>query len=425
VIDADVPIAHWQLDDAVSGGPPVTVMSEDFESPVSFTRIGSGRVRSSRTEALSGNRSAYKTSNNDPNGAWPALPTPVSGSFTFDVWVFRPRGYPGGSVDRLGLEDATFGGYTFYSDHNSNRLRIDRRDGGSATSLGASVAFDPPEDEWYRLRLVRSGDGLAVSAFDQTGALLATTTAVDATYTTFDRWVVRGGHDYYVDDLTITQDPAPPTVVDRIGTQDGVTVGGVVAQVGSLLGGLPGTPAAFDLDGTGGVAIGDNAAINTTTRAERTVELWFQPDATAGRQVLFEEGGTVNGLSLYLDGSTLYGRAWGDGGGWSNPLQVSTAAGAISGGTTYHAAVVLDAVTGQHLELYLDGVLVGTSTKSDANDWPAHSDDGAVGMVNGSTQFHDGNSSVLSGFDGTIDEVVVFNAALDGTRIEIHHATGR
>ena len=72
-----------------------------------------------------------------------------------------------------------------------------------------------------------------------------------------------------------------------------------------------------------------------------------------------------------------------------------------------------------------DGVLVGTSTKSDANDWPAHSDDGAVGRVNGSTQFHDGNSSVLSGFDGTIDEVVVFNAALDGTRIEIHHATGR
>ena len=85
MIDADVPIAHWQLDDAVSGGSPVTVMSEDFESPVSFTRIGSGRVRSSRTEALSGNRSAYKTSNNDPNGAWPALPTPVSGSFTFDV----------------------------------------------------------------------------------------------------------------------------------------------------------------------------------------------------------------------------------------------------------------------------------------------------------------------------------------------------
>lgn len=426
VVDADGPVAHWQLDDVGTGGGSVTIVSESFEGANAFTQFGSGQVAASTAQARTGATSAHKTSNNDPNGAWSALPTTVTGSFTFDVWVYRPSSYSGGAVDRLGLEDATFGGYTFYADHSSNRLRIDRRTNGNATGLGSTVAFDPPEDEWYRLSLVRSGTGLSVSAFDGSGTLLATTSAVDGTYTTFDRWVVRGGHDYFVDDLTITQDAGPPAAaVDRVGTIDGTISGSVTSGTPTLLSNVPGTPSAFDFDGTGAVRIGDDPAINTSDRAERTVELWFEPDVTAGRQVLFEEGGGVNGLSLYLDGTTLYGRAWGQTLGWSNALEVATAVGAIQAGTTYHAAVVLDSVTDRSLELYLDGVLVGTATKTDSQLWHAHSDDGAIGQVNGGTQYHDGNSNGPDGFDGTIDEVVVFNSALDGERIQIHHTAGR
>ncbi|MEL6893528.1 MAG: signal peptidase I, partial [Actinomycetota bacterium] len=423
-IDADGPVAHWRLDDAPTG-VATTVLTEDFESPVAFTQFGSGQVAPSTLQARSGATSAHKTANNDPNGAWAPLPSTVSGSFTFDVWVYRPSSAPGGSVDRLGLEDGSFGGYTFYADHGGNRLRIDRRDGGAATTVSSNVAFDPPEDEWYRLQLVRSGDDLVVSAFDGAGTQLATVTATDATYTTFDRFVVRGGHDYFVDDLVVTQDPPPPTVVDRIGTEDGVPSGTLAPGQPSLLDGLPGTPASFGFDGVSGVLIGDDPLINLTTRAERTVELWFEADSVAGRQVLFEEGGTVNGLSIYLDGGRLYGRAWGASTNWSNPLQVSTGPTAIATGQRHHVSVVLDAVGSRTLELYLDGVLVGTATKTDAGLWNAHSDDNAIGRVNGGTQYHDGNSSAAAWFDGRVDEVVMFNTALPADRVAAHWFAGR
>lgn len=424
-VDADGPIAHWQFDDTPVGGPPITIVDESFETPITLNRIGNGRVSASTLQARTGSTSIRKRNHNDPNGGWAQLPATISGSFTFDVWVYRPSSYRGGDVDRLGLEDASFGGYTFYADHSSNRLRVDRRDGGNATGIGSTVSFDPPEDEWYRLQLIRAGDSLTVSAFDGGGAMLATTSAVDATYNSFDRWVIRGGHEYFVDDLLITQDPAPPTATDRIGTEDGVVTAGVTAQAGTLLTGLPGAPAAFDLNGAGGVLVGDNAQINLGDRAERTVELWFEPDATVGRQVLFEEGGTVNGINIYLDDGQLYGRAWGESLGWSNPLEVSTAAGAISANTTYHVAVVLDSVTDRSLGLYLDGALVGTSTKTDSALWHEHTDDAGIGIVNGATEYHDGHSSSSDGFDGTIDEVVLYNSALDATRIEIHHTSGR
>ena len=188
-----------------------------------------------------------------------------------------------------------------------------------------------------------------------------------------------------------------------------------------VLGGV--LPALFAV--ANGVLIGDDPLINTTTRAERTVELWFSPTSVTGRQMLYEEGGTVNGLAIYLDGGRLYGRAWSQSTGWSNPLQVSTGATAITAGQRYHVAVVLDAVGDRSLDLYLNGALVGTSTKTDAGLWNAHTDDGAIALVNGGTQYHDGNSSSSDGFSGRIDEVVLFNTALDATDVAEHWSAGR
>ena len=70
--------------------------------------------------------------------------------------------------------------------------------------------------------------------------------------------------------------------------------------------------AAVDFDGVDdSVEIGDPALISSTTRGERTIELWAEPDDTVGRQLIYEEGGSTNGTSIYLDGTTLYGYAWG------------------------------------------------------------------------------------------------------------------
>ncbi len=420
-IDADIPIAHWRLDDAGSGTSTI-VLTDDFETFGGYNAYGSGLVTSSTAQARSGSRSALKTGNNDPNGAWRALPTTVTGSFTFEVWVYRPSGFAGGSIDRLGLEDAAFNGYTFNADHNGNTLRIDRRTGGNATGIGSSVPFDPPEDAWYRLELIRSGADLTVTAYDGGGALLATTSAVDGTTTSFDRLTIRGGWDYHVDDLTVTQDPNLPPAVDRIGTLDGSYLGTPTLQQPSLLANLPSTSVSFD--GGDRVSLGDSVDINLGDRAERTLELWFRADAVTGRQMIYEEGGTVNGMNLYLDGGRLYGRAWSESTGWSNPLQVTTAPGAIAAGTVHHVALVLDASGSRSLEMYLDGALLGASTKTDAAVWNAHSDDGAIGGVNGGTENHDGNSNAAAPFDGTVDEVELYNSALGPERIETHYYAG-
>jgi hypothetical protein len=420
-VDRDAPIAHWRLGEPPAG-PSTTVLTDDFETFSGYNQYGAGSFVTSTAQARSGARSGLKTGNNDPNGGWKLLPAPVTGSFRFEVWVYRPSGYSGGAIDRIGLEDAGFNGYTFRVDHGGNRLGIDRRTGGSAQSIGTIVSFDPPEDAWYRLELVRSGDSMILNAFDGAGTLLGSTTAVDATTNSFDRIVVHGGWDFYVDDLTVTKTDPSLIAVDRIGTLDGSYVGGPALGQPGLVRSDGDT--AVDLDGVDDwVLIGDDPAINLSNRPARTTELWFEADTTVGRQVIYEEGGTVNGLNVYLDDDQLFVTAWSQSTGWSNSLVTATT---ISPNTRYHLAATLDATAARALTLYLDGVPVATDTKADANVWNAHSDDGAIGVLNGGTKFHDGNSSASGSFafDGTVDEVVLYNSIVPASHLANHYLAG-
>jgi signal peptidase I len=418
-VDADEPIAHWRLGEP-PGSPPVTVLVDDFESFEGYSNYGSGSFVGSSAYARSGISSGLKTSNNDPNGGWKSLSTPISGSFSAEVWVYRPSGFRGGSIDRAGLEDGSFNGYTFNVDHSGNTMRIDRRTSGAAASISSAVSFNPPEDAWYRLELVRTGAVLTLNAYDGGGALLATVSATDATYSSFDRFVVHGGWEYYIDDIAISQLASVNAAADRIGTLDGEYAAGVVTGVGDVATGDADTAALFDgIDDI--VLIGDSPSINTSSRAERTTELWFNAEDLSGRQVLYEEGGTGNGLSIYLDGSMLYTTAWSS--SWSKPLVVSSG---VTTGRRYHVGVTLDAVGSRQLELYLDGLSVGTATKTDSKRWRGHSDDGAIGGLNGGTKFHDGNASGGGfNFEGAIDEVVLYNSALAPDRIANHAQAGQ
>lgn len=420
-IDRESPVAHWRLGEA-AGATGTTVFTDGFETTNGYTQYGSGRFRGSKSQARSGVRSGRRSFADDPNGGWRALAGPVtSTSFTFEVWIYRPSGWAGGSADQVGLEDSAANGYTFDVDHTANTLGLDRRTGGAASPIGALVAFNPPEDAWYRLELVHLGAEMTVNAYDGSGTLLATTSATDATTTSFDRLVARGGHEYFVDDMTVTQLNAALVAADRVGTLDASYVGDPVVGAAGLVVGDPDT--AVDLDGVDqGASIGDATLINTTTRAVRSVELWFQADVTSGRQVIYEEGGNTDGMIIYLDGTTLYGYAWSESTGWSNTLVASTT---IAAGTRYHAALTLDAVTSRSLVLYVDGVAAGTSTKTDSGLWSAHADDGAIGYVNGSTEFHDGDAGAGYYFDGTIDEVVLYNSVLSPSVIANHHNAGR
>jgi signal peptidase I len=418
-IDRDGPIAHWRLGELI--GAPVTILADDFESFTGWNPYGPGDFVSSTAEAQSPVRSGYKTGDDVTSGAWKLLPTAATGSVVLDVWVWR-KSKGGQATDRVGLVNSAFDGYSLRADHKNELLQIDRRTGGSATGIGTPVAFDPPEKAWFRLELVRAGSSMVLSAYDGGGTLLASTSAVDATTNSFDRAVVYGGDRYHVDDLTVIQNLPPTAAVDRIGTLDGAYAGFPVVGVPALVAGQPDTAA--DLDGVDdAILIGDSVSINLTTISERTTELWFEADSLGGRQVLYEEGGTVDGKNIYLDGTTLYATAWGDSLGWSNDLVTSMT---VSPNTTYHVAATLDAVGTRSLVLYVDGTPVSTATKTDGAQWNAHSDDGAVGYINGGTRFHDGNSSGTGNFpfDGTVDEVILYNLVVPAVNIANHHASG-
>ena len=424
-IDADSPIAHWRLDDGAGG--PATVLTQDFEGAVTLNQYNAGQIALSTLQARSGTTSLRKTSNNDPNGGWIDLPGgTITDNFVFDAWIYRPTGWGGGPIDRLGLEDAAFNGYTFHANHTNNRLRIDRRTGGSPQTIGTTVAFNPPEDEWYRLNFVRDGADMTLSAFDAGGTLLASTTATDATYNSFDRLVIRGGHQYFIDDVTITTEPPVSVAVDRIGTEDGVYEGTEAYGQPSLLASLPGVTGSVDFDGVGSIDIADDPALTSSARNERTVELWFAADTVAGRQLIYDEGGWPAGVNLYLDGGQLYARAWDS--TWSNEVQAATGAGAVVVGQRYHVALVLDAVTDRSLELYVNGSLVATGTKTDTNALGARSDGISVAEVDWVTRYHDGwgfDGWSTDDFDGRIDEIVVFDTALAVDRVEAHWFAGR
>jgi len=422
-IDRDAPVAHWRLGEPSAGAPSVA-MTDTFETFAGWTNLGSGSVVSSSVRAHTGLRSGLKTSNNDPNGGWKPLPAPIANDFVFEIWVYRPGGYSGGAIDRMGLEDSSFNGYTFNADHGGNTLRIDRRTGGSATGIGSSVSFNPPEDAWYRLRMTRVGTSITLNAFDTSGAVLASTSATDSTTTAFDRVSVRGGWDYYIDDLKVSAFAvgAPVTAADRVGTLPGTYAGGPTSGRPGLVTNDGDTAVRFDgIDDI--VLLGDSTLINTTTRDQRTVELWFVPERVTGRQVLYEEGGGTNGLNIYLDGAQLYATAWTN--SWTNQL-ITIAPTSMAVGVRHHVAVTLDAVTTKQLTMYLDGVAVATSSKTDSGSWAAHTDDGGIGAQNSDTRFHDGTASGGgNNFAGTIDEVVLFNSTPSAAHIADHFVAGR
>jgi len=184
---------------------------------------------------------------------------------------------------------------------------------------------------------------------------------------------------------------------------------------------------ALQFNGTSdGVHIPDDSMINLSTHQNHTVIAIFKcGDVTKSeKQVVYDEGGTTRGLSIYVHEGLVYA------GGWNlsdyTPEWTGTFFSApISSNAWYAVAIVVrDGGAAQEddkFEMWMDGVLIG---KGPGGQLQSRSNDCAIGYANAQTKFHDGNfTGGGSYFEGVVDEVWIINSAL--TQIELGGFAGK
>ena len=184
---------------------------------------------------------------------------------------------------------------------------------------------------------------------------------------------------------------------------------------------------ALKLNGTSdGVHIPDETTVNLSTHNNRTVIAIFKCDDVdkSKKQVVYEEGGTTRGLTIYVHEGLVYT------GGWNlsdyTPEWTGTFLSApISSNAWYAVAMVVrKGGAGQEddkFEMWMDGELVGIGPGAELR---RRSDDCAIGYHNSQVKFHDGNViSTGSYFEGIVDEIWMINAAL--TQVELSGFAGK
>lgn len=181
---------------------------------------------------------------------------------------------------------------------------------------------------------------------------------------------------------------------------------------------------AFGFQGIQGLVPANNNITQKSTYTERTVSLWFRPEGSGsltGRQVLWEIGGGTRGFNIYLDNDTLYAGSWDTGLGRLN----FTSMPGIQEGETYHVVWRWDGATGI-MTLFVNGVIADVLVDPAMTSVDLHTDDGGIGFQNNNSRYHDNASGGgdTNYFWGIIDEVVMWNEALDDVVIEANYQSG-
>ena len=162
------------------------------------------------------------------------------------------------------------------------------------------------------------------------------------------------------------------------------------------------------------IQISNSNDINTgsNNHSQKTIEAWFSvvnKDITSRKQTIYEQGGTVRGLNIYIYGGSLYVGGWNEPSNesnWNPGTFISTSS--IENNTWYHVALTLDggsSVTNNAFKGYLNGVEFGSG---DGSKLWNHAGDVSIAR-NRDTKFHSGDYNSAKYFDGKIDEVRLWN----------------
>ena len=158
------------------------------------------------------------------------------------------------------------------------------------------------------------------------------------------------------------------------------------------------------LSGNGSVTLNDGAV---SAQGGRTISLWFRPEqSVTGTQVLYEEGNEQRGLNIYLKDESVFV------GGWN-----ATHSGFVSNEQLLsgwnHVSLRLSAGT---ITGFLNGIEFGST---DVTGLAAFGGDITLGNVGADgTKLENGyNSNASYGFQGSLDELRVYDTSLDNKQI--------
>ena len=180
---------------------------------------------------------------------------------------------------------------------------------------------------------------------------------------------------------------------------------------------------ALDFDGSNDyVKINNSSDINTggNNHNQKTIEAWFKVEnknITSRKQTIYEQGGTVRGLNIYVYGGNLYVGGWNEPNGesdWDPGTWLSTSN--IQSNTWHHVALTLNggnSVTNNAFKGYLDGIQFGSGQGSKL--WN-HAGDVSIGR-NRDTKFHSGDYNSARYFAGMIDEVRLWNVERTASQV--------
>ncbi len=160
------------------------------------------------------------------------------------------------------------------------------------------------------------------------------------------------------------------------------------------------TDLGFQLNGSNDYLVTPNTSyINTSLVSNRTVETWFKTNDTSTKQVIFEEGGGVNSILIYLDSDKLYCGAYKSNGAFARFFR--SASGDILDDTWYHVAFVIKTSGSTTTFLwYLNGVLQDSASGFKI---PSHSGDIQLGR-NGNLRYGNCSSWSASTVNGSNSE---------------------
>lgn len=169
-----------------------------------------------------------------------------------------------------------------------------------------------------------------------------------------------------------------------------------------------------------GIKIPDSRGINRGGPfSNRTVGALFycQNANQAQKQVIFEAGGITKGLAIYIYKGRVYVGAWNVPViNWNGAYLFTN----IKSRKWYYVALVIrnatNKVESNKIEMWMDGELID---KTKGAYLQAHGQDIGIAHVSQHTKYHDGSGRGrdVDWFDGLIDEIVIYNSALNAANL--------